>query len=139
VSVFVDTNVFVAAADPSETRGDRARHVLKQLTSEDAITTELVVIETWWLLRKRLNWHDAERWFAGLRGTPVRVEHVLPSDMERAAWIGERWSDQRFDLVDKTSMAVMERLGCSRVATFDRDFAVYRYGPDRRLAFEIVT
>ncbi len=29
-------------------------------------------------------------------------------------------------------------LGISRVATFDDDFAVYRYGPGRRRAFTVV-
>lgn len=37
-----------------------------------------------------------------------------------------------------TSFAVMERLGCRRAATFDIDFAVYRAGPDRKVAFEIL-
>lgn len=32
----------------------------------------------------------------------------------------------------------MHRLGITRVASFDKDFAVYRFGPDRRKAFDIV-
>jgi hypothetical protein len=32
----------------------------------------------------------------------------------------------------------MERLGITRVATFDNDFAVYRYGPERNRAFTLV-
>jgi hypothetical protein len=32
----------------------------------------------------------------------------------------------------------MERLGIDREATFDSDFAVYRFGRDRRRAFTIV-
>lgn len=33
----------------------------------------------------------------------------------------------------------MERLGVSRVATFDHHFAVYRFGPGRRHAFEVIS
>jgi uncharacterized protein len=33
---------------------------------------------------------------------------------------------------------VMERLGVSRVASFDRDFAIYRYGRKRDKAFEVL-
>jgi hypothetical protein len=32
----------------------------------------------------------------------------------------------------------MERLGLERAASFDGDFAVYRWGPGRRRAFEIM-
>ena len=69
----------------------------------------------------------------------MSLEPITPADLERATAIGDTWSDQRFDLVDRTSMAIMERLGCARVTSFDRDFAVYRYGRDRRLAFEVIT
>jgi hypothetical protein len=32
----------------------------------------------------------------------------------------------------------MRRLGVSRAATFDDDFAIYRFGPGRGQAFEII-
>jgi predicted nucleic acid-binding protein len=41
-------------------------------------------------------------------------------------------------VVDRTSFAVMQRLGIQRVAAFDADFAVFRFGPGRRRAFDIV-
>lgn len=40
--------------------------------------------------------------------------------------------------MDRTSFAVMQRLGLRRVATLDDDFSVFRFGPARRQAFEIV-
>ena len=33
---------------------------------------------------------------------------------------------------------MMERLGISRVISFDDDFVIYRFGPDRRQAFEVL-
>jgi len=65
------------------------------------------------------------------------VEQVTVSDLEAAWAIGEAFSDQNFSIVDRTSFAVMERLGISRVASFDDDFAIYRHGRNRDRAFEV--
>jgi predicted nucleic acid-binding protein len=66
------------------------------------------------------------------------METVGAADLEVAWSIGDAFPDQDFSLVDRTSFAVMQRLGLRRVASFDRDFAVYRFGRDRRQAFEVV-
>jgi predicted nucleic acid-binding protein len=58
--------------------------------------------------------------------------------MDRAWAIGQAFPDQDFSLVDRTSFAVMERLGITRVASFDDHFAVYRFGPRRDRAFEVL-
>jgi len=40
--------------------------------------------------------------------------------------------------VDRTSFAVMRRLGLERAASLDDDFAIFRFGPNRRRAFTVV-
>ncbi len=55
------------------------------------------------------------------------------------AWsIGESFPYQGFSIVDRTSFAVMQRRGVLRVASFDGDFAIYRFGPRRERAFEVM-
>jgi predicted nucleic acid-binding protein len=56
------------------------------------------------------------------------LEQVLPSDLEMAWLIGERFEDQEFSPTDRTSFALMERLRIQTVASFDNDFAIYRFG-----------
>ena len=48
------------------------------------------------------------------------------------------WRDQDFSIVDRTSFAVMRRLGIDRAASLDQHFAVFRFGPKRRQSFTVV-
>jgi predicted nucleic acid-binding protein len=97
-----------------------------------------VLVESWLLLRHRLGRRAAESFWAGLRAGAAEVESVLDVDLETAWAIGESFPDHDFSLVDRTSFAVMLRLGLRRVATLDDDFAVFRFGRGRREAFELV-
>jgi len=59
-------------------------------------------------------------------------------DLEAAWAIGTAFPDQAFSIVDRTSFAVMERLGIEQAASFDNDFAVYRYGRARDKTFDVI-
>jgi predicted nucleic acid-binding protein len=96
------------------------------------------VVETWLLLNSRFHRHAADTFWERIRRGPAHVEYVTPADMEAAWAIGEIFSDQSFSIVDRTSFAVMERLSLTRVASFDDDFAVYRYGRNRDRAFDVL-
>ena len=136
MSLFVDTSVWYAAADSSDISNARAKAILAN--SEPLVTTDHVLVETWTLLRYRLHRQAAERFWDGLRSGTAGVEPVGPADMESAWQIGLSYRDQDFSLVDRTSFAVMRRLGIERAASFDDHFAVFRFGPKRRHAFVIV-
>ena len=136
MSLFVDTSVWYAAADSSDTYNARAKQILR--SEEARFTTDHILVETWTLLRYRIHREAAERFWEGLRGRTAAVEPVGTADLEAAWQIGLDYADQDFSLVDRTSFAVMRRLGLERAASFDDHFAVFRYGPKRRHAFEIV-
>lgn len=138
MSVFIDTSVLYAVTDKGEKRQAQAKMIMRRAAGEDPFTSDHVLVETWLLVRSRHGFDQAMRFWEGIRDTPIVIEPVTHGDLERAAAIGERWADQQFSLVDCSSIALMERTGCSRVATFDHDFAVYRYGPNRNRAFEIL-
>jgi uncharacterized protein len=136
VNLFVDASVFYAAADKGDSGHLEARRSLG--TGDRLITTDHVLADTWSLLHHKLGWPVAEAFWAGIRSGIATVELVGAADLQVAWSIGETFPDQDFSLVDRTSFAVMERLGVYRVASFDRDFAVYRFGARRDRAFEIV-
>jgi len=136
MSIFVDSSVWFASTVARDVNNARAKSLLR--TTGDHVTSDHVLIETWLLLNSRYHWHAAENFWDRIRRGPVRVERVVAADLECAWAIGEAFSDQEFSIVDRTSFAMMERLGIFRVASFDQHFAIYRHGRNRDRAFEIV-
>lgn len=136
MTLFVDTSAFYAAVDDGDTNNRRARSILA--AGDRLVTTDHVLVESWLLIRHRLSRFAAERFWSGLRATGVGVESVTTSDLDVAWVIGENFPDQDFSIVDRTSFAVMQRLGVHRVATFDNDFAIFRFGQRRDRAFDVV-
>ena len=136
MTIFVDSSMWYAVTDRGEAANARAKNILG--IEESRITTDHVLLETWLLLENRLGRTAAERFWGGIRGGVARIEVVGEGDLEQAWRIGEDWPDQDFSIVDRTSFAVMMRLGLTRAATLDDDFAIFRYGPARRHAFDLV-
>lgn len=136
MTVFVDSSAFYAAADRGDVSHERAADILRR--SDALVTTDHVLVETWLLLQRRLDTGAAERFWDGIRSGAARVEPVGLADLERAWSIGREFVDQGFSITDRTSFAVMQRLGVLRVASYDDDFAIYRFGTRRERAFEVI-
>lgn len=134
--LFVDSSVWFSATVARDRQNARAKDVLGR--SPAHVTTDHVIIETWLLLNSRYDRHAAESFWGGIRKGGVQVEFATAADFAAAWRIGEIFPDQDFSIVDRTSFAVMERLGLNYAASFDDDFAVYRYGPKRDRAFEVL-
>ena len=136
MSLFVDTSAWYAAADAGDIDHARARAVLSR--GEALVTTDHILVESWMLLRVRRDRHAADTFWRTLREGAARIESTTPADLEVAWRIGEDYPDQDFSLVDRTSFAAMMRLGITRAASFDSDFAVFRYGASKAMAFEVL-
>lgn len=136
MTLFVDSSAFYAFVDLDDRNSERARDIL---TSADSlVTTDHVLVESWLLIQRRLGGGAAERFWEGLRTAGVTLESVGAADLEVAWAIGEEFRDQEFSIVDRTSFAVMQRLGVFRAAAFDDHFAVFRFGRRRERAFEVL-
>jgi predicted nucleic acid-binding protein len=136
MSLFVDTSMWYAAADSSDISNSLAKGILS--AGEPLVTSDHVLIETWTLIRHRIGRRAAERLWQGLRDGVAIIETVGTADLEAAWQIGVAYRDQDFSIVDRTSFAVMRRLGIERAASLDDDFAIFRFGPNRRRAFTVV-
>lgn len=136
MTLFVDTGAWFAALDRSDVNHPRAVAALS--AAESLVTSDYVLVESWRLVAQRLGHHVAERFWQSIRAGRARLESIEPVDREAAWTIGRRYEDQAFSLVDRTSFALMERLGLRRVVAFDNDFAVYRFGVNSSEAFTLV-
>lgn len=134
--VFVDTSIWYAAADGGDSHNAVAQGLLSA-HSEALITSDLVLGELWNLLNARADHRIANRVIGSLASGIARVECVLPADLEAAAAAAGAFEDQAFSLTDRTSWALMERLGIADALALDADFRVYRYGPGLRRAFTV--
>jgi len=136
MSLFVDTSIWYAAADSGDRSNSSAKTILTG--GEALVTSDHVLVETWSLLHHKLGRNVAERFWDALRSGIAAIEAVGPADLEAAWEIGVSWRDQDFSIVDRTSFAVMRRLGIERAASLDEDFAVFRFGPKRRQSFFVI-
>jgi uncharacterized protein len=136
LSVFVDSSMWFAAIVARDRDNARAKALLSGVTGH--VTSDHVLVETWLLLKSRYHQTAAERFWERIREGGVRVEIITRADLEAAWSIGQAFPDQDSSIVDRTSFAVMERLGLTRAATFDDHFSIYRYGRSRDRAFEIL-
>jgi predicted nucleic acid-binding protein len=128
--------MFYAAADRGDRSNQRAQEVIS--AGERLLTSDHVLVESWFLIAHRLGRDAAERFWGAIRAGAVTLEAVMAADLEVAFAIGEDFPDQDFSIVDRTSFAVMQRLGVLRAASLDEHFAIFRFGRDRSRAFEIV-
>jgi predicted nucleic acid-binding protein len=136
LSIFIDSSMWFALVVARDHGNARAKSVLRDTSGH--VTTDHVVVETWLLLNSRYHHHAAESFWDRIRRGPARIEYVTAADLEAAWAIGAAFPDQNFSIVDRTSFAVMERLGIARVASFDDHFAIYRHGRNRDRAFEVL-
>jgi uncharacterized protein len=136
MTLFVDTSIWYAAADSSDRSNARAKVILR--SGGSLVTSDHVLVETWTLLHHKLQRNAAERFWDGLRAGVAIIEVVGVADLEIAWEIGNSWRDQDFSIVDRTSFAVMRRLGIDHVASLDEHFSVFRFGAKRRHSFNVV-
>lgn len=135
MSTFVDSSVWFAAASARDRNNGLAKSILASL--DRWTLTGHVLAETWQLLSARFGKEVAETFWGRLRESGAVVEPVTASDLEAASRIEATYPDEEFSLVDRTSFAVMERLGITQAASFSPSFAAYRYGVRKR-PFRIV-
>ena len=97
MTVFVDTSAWYAAADVSDVHHRRAVERLSEF-SGDLLTSDHVLVETWFLAANRLGTEVAETLANAIRAGRARVEVAGVADLEIAAQIHDTFADQEFSI-----------------------------------------
>jgi uncharacterized protein len=137
MSAFVDSSVWFAAAAKRDAQNERAKSILQSI--DQYLTTDLVLIETCQLLKAQFGRGVSEVFWERLRDSGVRIEPVVRADLDAASEIGARFPHESFSFVDRTSFALMDRMGITRAATFDPGFAAYRPRRGRKRPLQILS
>jgi len=124
-TLFVDTGAWFALADRSDRHHKEAVDIYPQLLkdSHHLTTTNLVVAETYVLIRRVMGHQPAIAFLQSISASPRVVKIYSDSTLEEAAEsILSQYKDQNFSYADAVSFAVMKDYGIKEAFTFDEHF-----------------
>ncbi len=136
MALVLDTGPLLAALDAADPDHARCAALLAD-AREDLTIPTLVLAELDYWCQRRLG---AEIWLAfvdDLLAGAYRAECPTPADLARCREIQSEYADHNLGVVDASVLALLERLGESRLATLDhRHFAMVR--PRHTKALELL-
>jgi predicted nucleic acid-binding protein len=122
--VFVDTGAWFAIQATDDAHYDTARKALPQIVSKSLVTSNLIIGETYTLLRLSKGYREAKR-FLDKAAQSQKLERLfITENLERQAYeILHRYADHPFSFVDSTSFALMRQQRIRHAFAFDSHFA----------------
>ena len=124
-TIFVDTGAWFALADRSDRYHRKAVKRYPALLKQypHLTTTNLVVAETYILIRRALGYRPAISFLQNLSSSPRLTKIYSDPTLEfKAEGILEKYQDQDFSYTDAVSFAVMQELKIRKAFAFDSHF-----------------
>lgn len=120
---FLDTSAIYALADP-RSRDHAAVRAVYNDPERTFILHELILVEAFSLLTKRLHKQAAIRTVGAFRLSPRVAKAPFLPDLLEAGWARcRRFADKEWDWIDCVSFELMERRGVREALSLDRHFA----------------
>ncbi len=124
-TLFVDTGAWFALVDKSDKYHAQAIKVYPKLlnTYHHLTTTNLVIAETYILIRRAIGHQPAISFIKNIAASPRIIKIYSDSVLEEAAEnLLRKYQDQDFSYTDAVSFAVMKQYGITETFAFDEHF-----------------
>ncbi len=125
--LFVDTSAWLAVLDTDDANYSAASSIYPNAlkTYRHLVTTNLIIAESYILIRRNLGHREAVTFLDRIRISP-RIEKIYAdAELEsQAEEILQRYQDQLFSYTDAVSFALMRQRNIEEAFTFDRHFTV---------------
>ena len=124
-TLFVDTGAWFALADRSDHHHNQAVKVYPKLLSSyhHLTTTNLVIAETYILIRRALGHQPAITFLENIAASPRVIKIYSDSVLEETAeGILRKYQDQDFSYTDAVSFAVMKQYDIKEAFSYDEHF-----------------
>ena len=128
-AVALDSGPLVALFNTRQRRHEETKKFVSEQTGL-LVTTYAVVTEVVYLLTFSAR---AQRSFLTWTFDTLAVDVSLNEDLPRIVEIMEKYEDLPADFADASLLALCERRGIEHIATFDKDFDIYRTIGRKRL------
>jgi predicted nucleic acid-binding protein len=126
VALVIDTGPLLAALDAADPDHARCATLVSE-AEEDLVVPTLVLAELDYWCHRRLGVGAWISFLDDLLAGAYRSECPTPGDLTRCRELQTKYADQPLGVVDASVLALVERLGESRLATLDhRHFATVR-------------
>lgn len=126
MSVIVDSSFIYALLNQKERCHFDALH-FSLMNTEELRVPDVVLPELSYLFRRDFGYAGVQRLLELIPSLDARYVPIVSQDIPRIHEITIMYGDAAFDIVDCCIMAIAERLGITRIATFDRrDFSIFR-------------
>jgi uncharacterized protein len=125
--VFIDSSAWIALADRDDShhKAAAAAYPIILKNYKALVTSNLVIAETYIVLRNELGLQVALEFIERIKASPRILKIYSNEDVEtEAEQILSKYLDQDFSYTDAVSFVIMKRQGIKKAFCFDKHFAI---------------